>query len=145
MAELISNPIRIPCGGFDIDNDTLYFQNDVLKSKREEPELPLVSAVDDGDVLTVVDGAWAKATPTGGVLIVHDDIVTGALDKTWQEIYDAGFSVLQLETTFLELVAIGQRDDSFFIAYFGYGQEQPLQYVANSANGYPLYIVEPIS
>lgn len=100
MAELISNPIRIPCGGFDIDNDTLYFQNDVLKSKREEPELPAVSSIDNGkvltvaegswtaanpatelpsvsttdngDVLTVVEGTWAKAVPTGGgALIVH--------------------------------------------------------------------------
>lgn len=107
MAELISNPIRIPCGGFDIDNDTLYFQNDVLKSKREEPELPAVSeidngkvltvaegswtvanpvtelpsvsAVDDGDVLTVVEGEWAKAEPTGGgALMVYAELVDNA-------------------------------------------------------------------
>lgn len=105
MAELISNPIRIPCGGFDIDNDTLYFQNDVLKSKREDPELPAVSgidngkvltvaegswtaanpatelpsvsATDNGDVLTVVEGAWAKATPSGGVMIVETEVTAG--------------------------------------------------------------------
>lgn len=29
-------------------------------------ELPVVSATDNGDVLTVVEGAWAKAAPSGG-------------------------------------------------------------------------------
>lgn len=28
--------------------------------------LPAVTADDNGDVLTVVDGAWANATPAGG-------------------------------------------------------------------------------
>ena len=29
-------------------------------------ELPAVSATDNGDVLTVVEGVWGKATPSGG-------------------------------------------------------------------------------
>jgi len=50
--------------------------------------LPAVTAADNGDVLTVVNGAWDKAAPSGGgVLAVHD--VDGTLDKTWQEIADA--------------------------------------------------------
>lgn len=34
----------------------------------EEPvaELPVVTADDNGDVLTVVEGAWAKSAPSGG-------------------------------------------------------------------------------
>ena len=54
--------------------------------------LPDVSAADNGDVLTVVNGAWDKAAPSGGggVLVVRD--TDGTLDKTWQEIYDAMLS-----------------------------------------------------
>lgn len=51
--------------------------------------LPEVSAEDNGDVLTVVDGEWDKATPSGGGLVINIDFETGALNKTWQEIYDA--------------------------------------------------------
>ena len=50
--------------------------------------LPDVTSDDNGDVLTVVEGEWAKAAPSGGgVLIVTD--TDGTLDKTWQEIHDA--------------------------------------------------------
>ena len=35
-------------------------------SDMSESELPSVSATDNGDVLTVVEGAWAKAAPSGG-------------------------------------------------------------------------------
>ena len=34
-------------------------------------ELPIVTAADNGDVLTVVEGAWAKAAPSGGGLTPH--------------------------------------------------------------------------
>ena len=33
--------------------------------------LPAVTAADNGDVLTVVEGAWAKAVPSGGGLTPH--------------------------------------------------------------------------
>ena len=54
--------------------------------------LPAVTSADNGDVLTVVNGAWDKAAPSGGggVLVVHD--ANGTLDKTWQEIHDAMLS-----------------------------------------------------
>lgn len=54
--------------------------------------LPKVTADDDGDVLAVVDGAWAKApAPGGGAagLVATCDLSTMTLDKTWKEINDA--------------------------------------------------------
>ena len=39
--------------------------------------LPAVTSDDNGDVLTVVSGAWAKAQPSGGAVIMFDS--TGCL------------------------------------------------------------------
>lgn len=57
-------------------------------------DLPEVTSDDNGDVLTVVEGAWAKATPSGGgVFQITDTYDSGedthTLNKTWQEIYTA--------------------------------------------------------
>jgi len=54
--------------------------------------LPAVTAADNGDVLTVVNGAWDKAAPSGGGVLVVNADADGILDKTWQEIYDAMLS-----------------------------------------------------
>lgn len=51
--------------------------------------LPAVTSADNGDVLTVVNGAWDKAAPSGGVMIIHLDLGTGVTDKTWQQVHDA--------------------------------------------------------
>lgn len=59
-------------------------------------ELPDVTAEDNGDVLTVVDGAWGKAEPSGGgggVLVAtytYDESTgTWSCDKTLSQILDA--------------------------------------------------------
>lgn len=64
--------------------------------------LPEVSADDNGDVLTVVNGAWGKAAPSGGggVLIVNAVVdftdpsspVVLSVDKTSEEVYTAAQS-----------------------------------------------------
>ena len=59
--------------------------------------LPEVTAEDNGDVLTVVEGAWAKAEPSGGggallVGVSSEEIDNGTrytLDKTAREIISA--------------------------------------------------------
>ena len=52
-------------------------------------------------ILGVSNGEWNKVESSNGVLIVHEEGQIGStkkvLNKTWQEIHDAGFSVLKME------------------------------------------------
>ena len=78
----------------------------------------------------------------GGVLVVHPD-ENGVLDKTWQEIYDAGFSVLELSfggRSYGILAQIAESGGDYAVIFATLGQSMsPRIYVANSANGYPVY------
>lgn len=72
----------------------------------------------------------------GSVLIVND--VNGTLDKTWQEIYDAGFSVLKEPTGLLMFCAGALVYDGSYIApYFNPMANAVIDWTASSANGYP--------
>lgn len=53
--------------------------------------LPAVTSDDNGDVLTVVEGQWAKAAPSGGVLVVNTSTThTGyVMDQTFGTIFAA--------------------------------------------------------
>lgn len=57
--------------------------------------LPAVTSEDNGDVLTVVNGEWNKATPSGGsaeplyVNVVLDENGYSEADKTFSEIHTA--------------------------------------------------------
>lgn len=112
-----------------------------------EPELPSVSGSDNGKVLKVVEGAWAAASG-GGVLVVGYDYLTGALDKTWQEINDAPFAVIKheeegLETTDIVITTI-VAEDIFIVgvAAAEAGESSVSWYTkafsANSADAYPV-------
>lgn len=69
--------------------------------------LPAVTSEDDGDVLTVVNGAWNKATPSGGggVLTVQvtqteADSTYATADKTYAEVMAAIQSGKQVYAVF---------------------------------------------
>lgn len=68
--------------------------------------LPAVTSEDNGDVLTVVNGAWNKATPSGGgVLIVQvtqteADSTSATADKTYAEVMAAIQSGKQVYAVF---------------------------------------------
>lgn len=55
--------------------------------------LPAVTSEDNGDVLTVVEGEWAKAAPSGGGILwctySGDDITGYGIDKSYNEIKTA--------------------------------------------------------
>ena len=107
-------------------------------------ELPAVTGSDNGDVLTVVEGAWAKAAPSagGGVssLICTPSVSGGicSLDKTFKEIkeaFEAGSPIHILDESVYTTVTIillqnrTVKDD--------YGN----QFVASSDDGYPCFEV----
>ena len=50
-------------------------------------DLPEVSASDNGDVLTVVNGAWDKATPTGGAAYPGTATVIGKYADGTTDVY----------------------------------------------------------
>ena len=70
--------------------------------------LPAVTSEDNGDVLTVVNGAWDKAAPSGGVMIIHLDMGTGVADKTWQQVHDALAAGVPVYLLFASTGELGQ-------------------------------------
>ena len=51
--------IKIPCGGFYIDDETLDINED---GKLSVIVIPTVTSSDNGKVLQVVNGAWAAVS-----------------------------------------------------------------------------------
>ena len=67
----------------------------------------------------------------GDVLIVHVD-GNGRLDKTWQEIVDAGFAIFYSnEDTYIPLTLYGQESNSYYVVF------SLASFVADSPDGYP--------
>lgn len=124
--------------GFHFYRDGAALQNAV--------ELPSVTTDDNGDVLTVVSGAWAKATPSGGggvefINSTHsDDVYT--LDKTYNEIsamveggklpviISAGDSRTEIGFVTLYYTYTEDETTAYFVSDSG-----GLEYVADSADG----------
>ena len=123
--------------------------------------LPEVTAEDDGDVLTVVSGAWAKATPSGGdggVLFatITQDENTGdsTLDKSYNDLIGAinsgkliyakwvgetGVSLYPIfevdfnDGSYYATVAILSADGHMSVPFYADGADEPL--VALAPNG----------
>lgn len=81
----------------------------------------------------------------GGVTVVTFDFDTGTLDKTWQELFDATFSVIRIsqpDTMMLyyvqyvfERAPLGGGDTEYVVqASF---LTNVIEFVASSASGYP--------
>ena len=69
---------------------------DTVQKIKSATELPDVSDADDGDVLTVVDGEWAKAEPSGGgsslpsVTPTDNGDVLTVVDGAWDKAAPSG-------------------------------------------------------
>ena len=90
------------------------------------------------------------ANSGGGVLVVTADAETGALDKTWQEIYDAASDskVIIIKQIVDDGGGIGYMTFSEVSSYQGEyvvcalvysGSLEKLNFITNSASGYPVY------
>lgn len=82
---LDSGSLFIAFNGLWYEQPVKWAELDALRPVEPEPELPEVTASDNGDVLTVVEGAWANAAPSGGGATVVEltvDAGTGAFTST---------------------------------------------------------------
>ena len=94
-----------------------------------------------GDVITAAkmnkleNGVANAGGGGGGVLKVTSS--GGTLDKTWAEIYAAGFSVMHDEVGgYIQLDAVEDEGD-YLVAYWAFGLSEPKIFIASSENGYP--------
>ena len=74
----------------------------------------------------------------GGVLVVN--VNDGALDKTWQEIHDAGFAVTfgdGIDSGYMICVSIYAEEGEYGVSFWAVGLSEPMSFVASSATGYP--------
>ena len=148
-----------PLEGVSLDNlaailsgasDGDVIQYDATKgmwvNKSAPSSLPEVTASDKGKYLkaneSTGDPEWAEGGSSGGgVLVVHD--VDGTLDKTWQEIADAGVAILSVEGGIGITCNINHSaHDGYYVTFAtllpnGSGFDDPLGYVADTASGYP--------
>lgn len=123
-----------------------YFLADVIEAIESGGgggNLPAVTSDDNGDVLTVVEGTWAKATPSGGgvsPLLCTPSVSGGicSLDKTFKEIkeaFEAGSPIHILDELVYTTVTIIMLQNRMVKDTYGN------QFVADSDDGYPYFEV----
>ena len=148
VAACIADSVAMKPGGyreskFDEAHESLEARVEALEAGGGGgSELPTVTSDDNGDVLTVVEGAWAKAAPAGGGVLVVTD-TEGTLNKTWQEIHDAGFAVgYGISETADGLCissSVGEEGGIYYIGFLDLANiaVDMRIYVTDSASGYP--------
>lgn len=70
--------------------------------------LPAVTDADNGDVLTVVEGSWAKAAPSGGGALIID--YNGDTFPSYNDIVDAVKNG--------KIVVVMDADDDYVVLYY---------------------------
>ena len=106
-----------------------------------------------GEVIALIKafGGSGGGSSGGGVLVVNVDMQTRTLDKTYKEIADAGFAVLNLPDSSSEanyyimvLDHFGPYVDDggttmYSVEFWEHGMNS-MYFETNSENGYPVYV-----
>jgi hypothetical protein len=100
----------------------------------------------DKSIETVADGLEkALGGGGGGVLIVNMNGETYTLDKTWQEILDADFSVLKYDAStegnaevYFMYPQNVRLDGEYKVEVFDPGTQDIMSFSTDSADGYPV-------
>lgn len=78
----------------------------------------------------------------GGVLVVHMDEDTLALDKTWQEIVDSDLCIVNYYGS--KIIQYGAampiHQGKFKVLFWDFYESSPVVYEADSPTGYPVYV-----
>lgn len=86
----------------------------------------------------------AGGSSGGGVLVVHEDIDTGALDKTWQEIADSDLCILNYYGSKMiqygTVEPIGQ--GKFKVFFWDFYESSQVVYEADTPTDYPVIVDE---
>ena len=99
-----------------------------------------------GEVIALIKAfGGGGGSSSGGVLVVHQD-ENSVLDKTWQDINDAGLSVLFFNDGSRKYVAyctsVEAKPPKWSVVYAyaeSDGTVYTMTYIADSADGYPAY------
>ena len=137
-----------PKHGFVEENPYLVYnnENDTTLSDVTFSLLPAsadtLGGIKVGSNLSITDDGVLSASGGGGgggVFIVNES-ADDTLDKTWQEISDAGFSVLLRSETGERLLQMSCIEDEgdYIVTYWTYGMHDPRLYIASSTSGYPV-------
>ena len=75
--------MKIPCGGFYVDEETLSVEDNILKVKSSgSSDLPEVTDADDGKILKVIDGKWQASDELERVCVADEQDVIASLHVT---------------------------------------------------------------
>lgn len=113
-----------------------------VENAVEELEAGSLSALGatEGQV-PVADGegswGWQDQQGGGGVLKVTES--NNTLDKTWQEINDAGFSILTTSGEQALQMACMEDEGDYLVTYWSFGWAEPSLYIASSPSDYPVH------
>lgn len=151
-----TNDLLRAIAGEEPEADPMYNEetNAIIAAIKENggSSLPDVTASDNGMVLTVVDGEWDKANPSGGgtsdcVLVINEN--EGTLDKTWDEIANAiaGGKLCVIpnvyisdekieEAGFYFVTGVGIENESYTVTC---NFEEDYTFIATNRDDYPIF------